>query len=211
MTALVFGVPVEVNFWVVLIFALSLAGVSFVYFWGLQPRMDWKTLVIVSLISVALMMVGIVLHELGHAVVAMYFGGTIKSVVFALTPSVDFYLNRMTQGEIVIVSLAGPVFGLIYSLINAAIGRHTGKSVFVAAGYIALLNFIYSMINLLPFGDFDGASIFDYIHKNLALQLPGSIFLPIYTTIYFALVILAFYVFITFLGKEYVIGKPDVK
>jgi len=211
MTALVFGVPVEVNFWVVLIFALSLAGVSFVYFWGLQPRMDWKTLVIVSLISVALMMVGIVLHELGHAVVAMYFGGTIKSVVFALTSHVDFYPIQMTQGEIVIVSLAGPVFGLIYSLINAALGRHAGKSVFVVAGYVALLNFIYSIFNLLPFGNFDGAAVFDYVHKNLVPRLPGGTFLYVYTAIYLVLTVFAFYIFVTFLGKEYVGGKPDVK
>ncbi len=154
-----FGIPVRVLpwFWLVAV----LLGYSTVHF-GPQYLLAWVGVVFVS----------ILVHELGHALVAMLFGYPPRIFLYQFgglamfTPGYNF-----TQGRSILISLAGPgagflLAGAVYLLIPVLMrvgimetaGRGLSLSSFVV-GQLLYVNVWWGLLNLLPVLPLDGGHI----------------------------------------------------
>ncbi|MCA9677661.1 MAG: site-2 protease family protein [Kofleriaceae bacterium] len=135
------GFPVEVN-----ATFLMLLAVMFIWFGGL-----------IGVMLVLLAFASVLLHELGHAVVARalgvrvsgielsFFGGAAKMV--ELPKSANHEIAIAAAGPIVSLALAGAGFGL---------GAMTGAGVLTLVGWI---NVVIAIFNLIPALPMDGGRI----------------------------------------------------
>jgi Zn-dependent protease len=106
-----------------LAFAIALAGLGSVA----QYPKEFLLFVIISLVTIGS---GFVLHEMGHKIVAIYYGAHAKfkmwtqglvfmlilsltGFIFAAPGAVYIYSNRITRRENGIISLAGPMVNIV--------------------------------------------------------------------------------------------------
>jgi Zn-dependent protease len=172
--ARVFGIRIGVDpswFFVLFLIIWSLSG----YYGDLFPGNDTKSFSL-AVASALLFFLSVLLHELGHAVVAMrngigiagidlwLFGGVAKMERDTDTPGVEFR-----------VAIAGPVVTLVITAACFAVGSAISSSDDVLRGtrfetgafgattavlsYLATINFILLVFNLIPGVPLDGGRI----------------------------------------------------
>lgn len=130
--------------------ALVLAGLAFLY--GLQAgSLSWALgLVLIALLS-------LLVHELGHALVARRYG--LEPIRIRLTATGGLTRHRRpqrTQRTLWIV-LAGPAAGFALASLGWALGQlPLGEAWASATGLVFGLNLLWSMFNLLPVAPLDG-------------------------------------------------------
>ncbi len=97
----------------------------------------------------------ILIHEMGHYVVARAKGLTVDLPVFipGMGAYVRWYSQGISLGTLATIALAGPFFGLIVAAGCAVFALHTGSTLTAALAYTtAWIN----VINLVPVFIFDG-------------------------------------------------------
>jgi Zn-dependent protease len=128
--------------------SLAKFGAVFVAFGGYTLIWGWRfALGVVLLIFV---------HEMGHWLEATREGLNPSWPVFI--PFLGAYV-RHTRGnpwQTARVAIAGPILGGAAALACYAIGRANDSDLMVALGYFG---FVLNLLNLLPFGIFDGGSV----------------------------------------------------
>jgi Zn-dependent protease len=146
-----FGIPVRIHLWFWLM-ALWL--------WTLNSEQGWAGL----LIWVAVVFQGILMHELGHALVGRVFGREPRIELIALG-GVTWWEQRgpMSPWRSLLVSAAGPVVGIFIGtsalvLMDAlrvpdpSLGRYAFRS-------LIFVNLGWGLLNLLPVLPLDGGNI----------------------------------------------------
>lgn len=113
-------------------------------FWG------WKFAVIFVVL--------ILVHELGHALVARFSGISASLPYFipglgAFTKIAPHPVSPVADASI---ALAGPLVGTLGALACYAIGEATGAQIWIAAAYTG---FFLNLFNLAPMGPLDGARV----------------------------------------------------
>jgi Zn-dependent protease len=170
----VFGVRIGVDiswFFVLFLIIWSLSG----YYGDLFPGDDTKAFVL-AVISALLFFLSVVLHELGHAVVAMRSGIGIAGIDLWLFGGVA-KLERDTRspGEEFRVAVAGPVVTLAIAALCYAVGAAISSPDDVLRGsrfetgafgattavlsYLAFVNAVLLVFNLIPGFPLDGGRI----------------------------------------------------
>ena len=111
--------------------------------------------------------VGVVLHELGHSLVAMRFGFPIGSITLWIFGGIA-QMEEMPEDwrEEFAIAIAGPVVSVALGVLSALafLAVPAGESLPVAAtqfvlGYLALMNVALAAFNLLPGFPMDGGRI----------------------------------------------------
>jgi Zn-dependent protease len=123
-------------------------GTIFIAFAGYLLLWPWQ-----FALGVVLM---ILFHELGHYVEAAREGLNPSLPVFI--PFLGAYVKH-TGGnpwQTARVAIAGPILGGITSAATLAVGRSVGSDLLVALAYFG---FFINLINLVPFGIFDGGAV----------------------------------------------------
>jgi Zn-dependent protease/CBS domain-containing protein len=169
----VFGIPIFVDssWFLILIFVeLSIGG----YWNRIHP--DWGPSVAygAALLTALLFFVSVLLHELGHSVVALRQGIKVSSItlfMFGGVASID--QESKTPGNAFWVAIAGPMvsfllFFLLNGLANIMPGEDTPLNAIVS--YLGGTNFILALFNLLPGLPLDGGQIL----KAAIWKLTGS-------------------------------------
>lgn len=128
----------------------------------------------------ALLVVGLLLstsvlvHELGHAMVGERFGARVDHIALHGMGGYCASSDRgMSPGRRLLVSLAGPGFGLAFGLFFLAIRMVLGDvpQAFAAAlGVLIFVNLFWSAFNLLPMPPLDGGAALRHL---LATRLPA--------------------------------------
>jgi Zn-dependent protease/CBS domain-containing protein len=160
------GIKIGIDFsWflIAILLAWSLAAGYFPHFY---PNYSPGTYWLMGIGGMIGLFICIILHELGHAMVAKYyklpisqitlfiFGGVAEIKKEPQTPKVEFLMA--IAGPIVSIVLAG----ILYLL--TILGRHASWPIPVVAvtGYLALINIILAIFNLIPAFPLDGGRIF---------------------------------------------------
>lgn len=149
-----FGFPVAIHwmFWVVS--ALLGGGLS-----ATDPTAFKKVL-----IWVVVVLISVLWHELGHAFAFRKYGQRPNIMLYGMGGLAQG-TGRLTRGQDVLVSLAGPAFGFFLGLVmwlvwRAYPGLFAGKPF---AGYFLLsmlwVNIAWSLVNLLPVLPLDGGRV----------------------------------------------------
>ncbi|WP_102794909.1 site-2 protease family protein [Bowmanella denitrificans] len=152
-------------------------------------------------IEFALVLVAcLVAHEYGHVRAMQYFGIKTKGIylipfVGGLALSDD---KLSTRWQDVVISIMGPVFGLLMSLLCLLIYTLTGHELFAGA---AVIGSLLNLFNLLPILPLDGGHVIKSISFSmrswlgLCVCLLGMVF-GLLISWYFGLALLVFFIFI---------------
>lgn len=180
-----FKIGIDVS-WFFIAFLLSWT-LAYGYFPTVYPKLTSTIYWIMGITGMLGLFVCILLHELGHAVVARYynlpithitlfiFGGVAELKKEPQTPKVEF-----------LMAIAGPIVSfllafLLYLLTKLGIQLKWPIAVRAVTGYLALINFLLALFNLIPAFPLDGGRIFRAIlwgwKKNLAWATRISAFI----------------------------------
>ena len=157
------GIRIGVHYtWFIVFFLLS--GVLASYF--RESHMEWSgfAIMLTALVTTLMYFVSIVLHELGHSLVAIargvevraitlfIFGGVAQTEKDADTPATEFYIA--IAGPLVSFALAG----LFYLLKLWSAGY--SPTVTEALNWLTTINFVLAVFNLIPGFPLDGGRVF---------------------------------------------------
>jgi Zn-dependent protease/CBS domain-containing protein len=148
------------------------------YFPVRTPHLTSGTYWIMGVLGMLGLFVCIVLHELGHAVVARYYHLPISQITLFIFGGVAEIKKEPTSPKVeFLMAIAGPIVSFILALIAfflARLGTRFGWPISVngVTSYLALINVILAIFNLIPAFPLDGGRIFRAIlwgwKKNLA-------------------------------------------
>jgi Zn-dependent protease len=145
----ILGVPVRVHpfFWLsaVLLGSFRYAGAPIGFLW-------WIPIVFLA----------VLLHELGHAFAARRFGHSPEVHLVAMGGLTVFPAGRLTHGQNIMVSFAGPLVGLIIGGAAWAFSVFGPSMPLLAAVILRdvfFTNFWWAMFNLVPIVPLDGGQI----------------------------------------------------
>jgi len=125
------------------------------------------TVWVVGLLAALGLFVGVVLHELGHSVVAMRFGFPIASITLWIFGGIA-QLEEMPEDwrQELAIAVAGPVVSVALGAVSYAafLAVPAGESATVATvkfllGYLALVNVALAAFNMLPGFPMDGGRV----------------------------------------------------
>jgi Zn-dependent protease/CBS domain-containing protein len=170
-----FGIPIALDLSWFLVFALITWALAISYF----PRefKTWSSLQIWSIAAITslLFFVCVLLHEIGHSVVARLFHLPVKSVTMFIFGGVSEISaepsNAWTEFAI---SSSGPLASLLLAGIFYAVQLISPSMtpVYAVAKYLAVINAILAIFNLVPGFPLDGGRVFRAVvwglTKNLA-------------------------------------------
>ncbi|QLH76491.1 CBS domain-containing protein [Halosimplex rubrum] len=120
-----------------------------------------------GLVAALGLFVGVVLHELGHSLVAMRYGFPISSITLWIFGGIA-QLDEMPEDwrQEFTIAIAGPVVSIALGVVSYAafLAVPTGDSLALAAagfvfGYLALMNVVLAAFNLLPGFPMDGGRV----------------------------------------------------
>jgi Zn-dependent protease len=162
------GVPIGVNWSVLLIawlIAWGLAGEALPsQVPGLEPVLYW----VAGLLAAGAFFASLLVHELAHALVARREGHTVEGITLWLLGGVARISgDARTPGAEARIAGVGPLasFGMAgaFGLLAAGLGLlspgELGSLVQTAAGWLAVVNVILAVFNLLPGAPLDGGRI----------------------------------------------------
>ena len=156
------GIPVGVNWSVLLIFVLVAWELSDLVLPGYHPHEATATYWIVGTLTTLLFFISLFAHEVSHSVIARRNGIGVRRITFwlfggvselegeALTPGADFRIAAI--GPLTSFVLAG-VFGII----GLVVGH--GELLASAAGWLAWMNVLLGGFNLMPAAPLDGGRV----------------------------------------------------
>src|SRR5438128_8146049 len=117
----------------------------------------WQTL----LIWIAVVFVSVLVHELGHAVVARALGGRPEIVLRAFGGvTLPLLRRRPSAVQEIALSIAGPLFGaslwVVAWLLMRTAQPQTGSPLWLIARLLAYTSYWWTILNLLPILPLDG-------------------------------------------------------
>jgi len=146
-----FGIPVRVHpfFWVV----------SAVMGWS----HDWRS----TLIWMACVFVSILVHEMGHALTADYYGWNPHVVLYWCGGYAAYFPSwSRSTGRSILVTFAGPgagfvLYGILFGVERLLVHEHVHLSQYtrLAFRYMEFINLWWGLVNLLPVYPLDGGQI----------------------------------------------------
>lgn len=185
--------------------AFLVVGSMVLFFVVLWMVLSWERALIIS--------GSVFFHEYGHIFAMQRYGMKVKGMYFipflggAAVPA-----SRMpSQQSDVVISLAGPVFGLLLAIATAIAYVATGWSILgVAVIFMALLN----VFNLLPVFPLDGGRVLSCIAHSVdarigTLLMGGSLILSLMLFWFTGQLLLLLIVFFAFTAlRDYLNGRP---
>lgn len=177
----IMGIEVRIHpSWLLVLAVIALAiggsGLSTIY-----PAWPVPVPWIVGAAASALYAASIAVHELAHAFVVRRRGGTVRSIslhAFGGTASID--TPARTPTDEALVGIAGPVaslllaaaFALAAGVVSAGVPSGTAGEATAAVGlFVATLNFVVGLVNLVPSYPMDGGRIL----RALVWRMTGSV------------------------------------
>jgi len=160
--ARVIGIPIYLHFSWLIIFGLIAWTLSTGYFPAQSPDLPASSYWAKGLVASLLFFVSILLHELGHAVVARRQGLRTRSITLFVFGGVAQLEKDPRDGRAEFwMAAAGPVAslalaGLFYALASLPF---LGPSAAAVAKYLALINLMLALFNLVPAFPMDGGRL----------------------------------------------------
>jgi len=175
------GIPVllDVTFLLILpIFAFSIA--RSVTFWAQQVGVEdhpalhrpWVPYVL-GLITALGLFISVLVHELGHSVVARLYGVKVRSItLWLLGGMAQFDEMPRQRGAEAVMAIAGPIVSVVIGLLCGLVLKTLPSSAVPARfvfNYLAIMNIGLAVFNMIPALPLDGGRV---LRSLLALRMP---------------------------------------
>jgi Zn-dependent protease/CBS domain-containing protein len=160
--ARVIGIPIYLHFSWLIIFALIVWTLSTGYFPAQYPDLPASSYWAKGLVASLLFFVSILLHELGHAVVALRHGLRTRSITLFIFGGVAQLEKDPPDGRAEFwMAAAGPAVSLALAGVfyTCATLSWVGAPVAAVAKYLAYINVLLALFNLIPAFPMDGGRL----------------------------------------------------
>ena len=160
--ARVFGIPVFVHFSWLLVFALIAWTLATDYFPDRYPELGVSSYWARGLAASLLFFASVLLHELGHSLVALRSGIEIESITLFIFGGVARLGSEPRDGRTEFrIAAAGPLVSVMLAVLFAAIAATGifGNAVGAVARYLAAVNVVVALFNLVPAFPLDGGRL----------------------------------------------------
>lgn len=180
--ARVIGIPIYLHFSWLIIFGLIVWTLSTGYFPAQSPDLPAASYWAKGLVASLLLFVSILLHELGHAVVALRHGLRTRSITLFIFGGVAQLEKDPKDGRAEFwMAAAGPAVSLALAglFYVCATLPFVGPSAAAVAKYLALINLILALFNLVPAFPMDGGrllrgALWESLGKARATQIASG-------------------------------------
>jgi len=160
--ARVLGIPVYVHFSWFIVFGLIAWTLATGYFPQHYPNLPVTSYWAKGLLASLLFFVSILLHELGHSLVALKSGIAIRSITLFIFGGVARLERDPPDGRTELkMAAAGPAVSVVLSglFLGAGSLARPGGTVWAVARYLALINLVVAVFNLVPAFPLDGGRL----------------------------------------------------
>jgi Zn-dependent protease len=167
------GIPIRLHWSLLLVFALLTVSLATAYLPDTEPDLGTGAAWALAIVSSILFFVSLLLHELGHSIVAMRAGMPVDSITLFIfggvasirdeAKSAETELRIAAAGPLVSLALAA-VFGLVWLLVRGS------DALAAAVFWLAVINLVLALFNLLPGFPLDGGRVL----RALVWQFTGS-------------------------------------
>jgi Zn-dependent protease len=160
--ARVLGIPVFIHFSWFVVFGLIAWTLATGYFPQHYPNLPVTSYWAKGLVASLLFFVSILLHELGHSLVARRSGIGIRSITLFIFGGVARLDRDPADGRTEFkMAAAGPAVSLLLSVLflGAAELARPGGTAWAVARYLALINVVVAVFNLVPAFPLDGGRL----------------------------------------------------
>ncbi len=154
-----FGIPIEIDYsWFYMFFLVTwlLAAEYFpAHYHGWSTEMYWM----LGLVTSILFFVSVLLHELGHSLVARFFGIPVDDIVLLIFGGISkIRRNPKTPGQEFWMVLAGPLVNIALWAIFMTLAPlvRFSEPLYALFTYLAFINLILGIFNLIPGYPLDG-------------------------------------------------------
>ena len=158
----VLGIPVFVHFSWFIVFGLIAWTLATGYFPERYPNLPVTSYWAKGLLASLLFFVSILLHELGHSIVALRSGIAIRSITLFIFGGVARLEKDPPDGRTELrMAAAGPAVSLALAglFLGAGMLARPGGTVWAVAHYLALINVVVAVFNLVPAFPLDGGRL----------------------------------------------------
>ncbi len=159
----IFGIPVGLDYTWFLIFALISWSLSTDYFpvefKGWQQYVYW----IVGILTSIMLFVSVLLHELGHSIVALNYKIKVKQISLFIFGGVAEISGEPPKASAEFwIAIAGPLTSFLLAGIFFALQFtvYSFAPVYALFKYLTYINFVLALFNLIPGFPLDGGRIF---------------------------------------------------
>lgn len=159
------GFDVKVDPSWLLIASLVTWSLSQQYFPNILPDANHATYVTMALFGMLGLFGSLLLHELAHCVVARRLGVPIKSItLFIFGGMAHFETEPSSARDELWIAVAGPVMSMFLAVIlwlfaRAAVAAGISGAAFEVISYLAMINLVLALFNLVPAFPLDGGRI----------------------------------------------------
>lgn len=160
--ARVLGIPVYVHFSWFIVFGLIAWTLATGYFPQRYPNLPVTSYWAKGLLASVLFFVSILLHELGHSLVALKSGISIRSITLFIFGGVARLEKDPPDGGTELrMAAAGPAVSLVLSglFLGAGMLAPPGGTAWAVSRYLALINLVVAAFNLVPAFPLDGGRV----------------------------------------------------
>lgn len=158
----IFGISIGLDYSWFLIFALLTWSLALTYYPAAVPGRSTSLYWLLGAVSAVMLFVSVLLHELGHSVVALRYGIPVRSIRIFIFGGVSQIAGEAPSGGAEFwIAFAGPAVSLalaaIFGLLQASL---TGREpVFAVVKYLAYVNGALALFNLIPGFPLDGGRV----------------------------------------------------
>jgi Zn-dependent protease/CBS domain-containing protein len=156
------AIPIRVH-WSWLVIVLIVVGILSQIYMGVAPGAGaW----ILASAAGLLLCISVVLHELGHALAALCYRFSVRSItLFAVGGVAEIDAENTTPVQELLVAVAGPAVSLLLALLGGLVWWHSPWAALgLLALHLALTNGLMAVFNLLPGYPMDGGRV---LHATL--------------------------------------------
>jgi Zn-dependent protease/CBS domain-containing protein len=130
---------------------------------------------IAGIVGSLLFFASVLVHELGHSIVARARGLTVNSITLFLFGGVsNLEQEPHSPGEEFVVAVIGPIISLVLGAILLLLGRAVGQTQTLSAaviGYVGATNLLLGLFNLIPGFPLDGGRVL----RSILWRATGSL------------------------------------
>ena len=174
------GFDIKIDASWVLIAALIVWSLSTGYFPNLLPGASQLTLFVDAVFAMLGLFASLILHELAHSIVARRHGLKIRGITLFLFGGVAELETEPTDPDTEIrVAIVGPLASFVLSALFWSAGTMASvmgfdPSVVAVASYLALINLVLAVFNLIPALPLDGGRVYRAILWRRSGDLLGA-------------------------------------
>jgi len=173
----VLGIPIQLDYSWFLIFALMAWTLASGYF--PSEFRNWPTAEywIVGITTAIVFFMSVVLHELGHSIVARHYGIPVSSIKLFVFGGVSQIETEPPSAKVeFVMAVAGPLvsFALAGIFAGLAAVSTSAAPLLALAKYLAYINGVLGLFNLIPGFPLDGGRVFRAIVWGLTKNLRRS-------------------------------------